>query len=123
MGAAPSAVPTGNPGNQVAALAKVREAYKILEQTLPSFQMGTELHSKVLNLMNQMVKLAPPSSEIPGMAQTTLGGLQQAAQKDAGMQALQRAQGSPATAGAGAGAGAAPPQGVPAPAMPPSLAA
>jgi hypothetical protein len=122
MGSAPTAVPTGNAGQMAGALAKVREALRILEKTLPDLQHGSEPYNKVLQTIQSLSKVAPASAEIPGVQKSAAQGLMQDAQKTGMMDMLNR---SMSPAGASAGAGGAPPGGgrPPAPAMPPSLAA
>jgi hypothetical protein len=127
MGAAPSAVPTGNPGQNAAGLSQVRAAIDILTKALPSLHSGSEPWKAVMNAMTSLGKFVPPSAEVPGVQRTTAQGLAQDANKNAMMDMVNKSL-SPTGASAGAG-GAPPPSGPPAPAappqpqMPPSLAA
>ena len=121
MGAAPSAVPGASPGLQAASISQVREAIKILEKALPGLGTGTDPWKSVMNAMSSLGKIAPPSSEQPGLQKTTLQGLTSDANKNAMMDAVRGAT-SPAMASAGGG-GPGPGGLPPTPAMPPSLAA
>jgi hypothetical protein len=91
MGSSPMSVPTGSPGAQAGAMAKVREAINILQQVLPSIPLGSEPHKAIMSAISGMSKYIPPSAEVPGVQQTALRDLQ----KNAGQNAmLQQVMGS-----------------------------
>lgn len=103
--------PSASPGAAADAMAKVREAIKILEMALPQLPTGSDPYKSVLNAITSISKHVTPSAENPGVQQTALRGLQQGAEKDAGMQAVMRSLGGAgggAAGPAGAGAGAPP---------------
>lgn len=54
--AGPMAMPQGNQGNIGAALVKIKNACKMLEEALPLIPMGDELHTDVLNTLKQLSK-------------------------------------------------------------------
>lgn len=99
---------TGNPGEAAAAIMKVREAIKILQQALPAVPVGTDIHKSLLKAITDLSKVAPQAEASPGTQQTTFRDLQAQAQQTAPMMALMRALGSKAPGMAGAGAGAQP---------------
>ena len=107
MGSGPISMPTGNPGQQANALAKVREAIKMLEGALPNIPTGSEPYKAVLDAITKISKHVAPSAEVPGVQQTALRDLGQQAQQSAMMQSLMRSL-SPTPAGGNA-PGAAPP--------------
>jgi len=49
-------MPQGNQGNIGAALVKVKNACKLLEEALPLVPMGDELHTDILNTLKQLSK-------------------------------------------------------------------
>lgn len=55
-GAKPPMAPPGNLGNAAAGLGKLGVALKALEDALPTIPMGTELHTKVLNITKDLSK-------------------------------------------------------------------
>lgn len=110
MGSGPMSVPSGSPGTNAGAMAKVREAINILQAALPEFPPGSDPHKAVLNAISSISKYVPPSSEVPGVQQTALRDLQQNAGKN---QMLQQVMSSLGGANAGGGAPqASPPQAV-----------
>lgn len=109
MGASPVSVPSGNPGSAASALAQVREAYKLLEQSLPTLPTGSEPHKAVLSTLNSLAKIVPASAEVPGVQQTQLRNLQQSAGQNAQLTQLMRSLGGDKAAGSSPAApGAAP---------------
>ena len=107
MGASPISVPSGSPGANAGAMAKVREAVKILQQALPELPPGSDPHKAVLNAISSISKYVGPTNEVPGIQQTALRDLQQNAGKNAMLQQVMSSLGG-GQAGQGAGAGAAP---------------
>ena len=107
MGSSPISVPTGSPGTNAGAMAKVREAVNILQQALPDFPAGSEPHSKILSAIQSISKVVPPSAEVPGVQQTALRDLQQNAGQNAMLKQVMSSLGG-GNAGGG-GAAAAPP--------------
>src|SRR5215471_6515846 len=101
MGASPISVPTGSPGSNAGAMAKVREAINILQAALPELGAGTEPYKAVLNSLQSLNKYVSPSAEVPGIQQTALKDLQSQAQKSAMMRQVMNSLG-------GAGAGGSP---------------
>lgn len=99
---------TGNPGEAAAAIMKVREAVKILQNALPACPIGTDIHKSVLKAITELSKAAPQAEATPGTQQTAFRDLQANAQQQAPMMALMRAIGQKAPGVAGASAGAAP---------------
>src|ERR1700677_1488057 len=55
VGAAVS--PQANPGNQMAALQKVKLASAALQEALPALPMGSEMHAKLLKIVTDLAKL------------------------------------------------------------------
>ena len=107
MGSSPISVPTGSPGTNAGAMAKVREAVNILQQALPDFPAGSEPHPKILSAIQSISKVVPPSAEVPGVQQTALRDLQQNAGQNAMLKQVMSSLGG-GNAGGG-GAAAAPP--------------
>jgi hypothetical protein len=83
-------------------MAQVRQALKILEQTIPAIGADSEEGKDLLNIVTKLAKLAPANQAASGVEGTALQDLQRRAQQQAPMLALQRQQ-------PGAGAGAPPP--------------
>jgi hypothetical protein len=116
-------VPSGSPGANADGLAQVREAYKLLNDVLPKLPIGSDPYNKVSQIIQQLVKLAPPGSEVPGVQATQMRNVMQNAGKNAMLQHVLASMGggAPSSGGANAGAGmpGAPPMGAGAPpAMP-----
>jgi hypothetical protein len=107
MGASPVGVPSGNPGAQAAAMAKIASAIKILEQALPTLPTGSDPYKSVLSAIQSISKHVNPSDATPGVDQTALRGLQQDAARSGPLQSLMRSLGGGQSAGA-AGGGAMP---------------
>lgn len=105
MGASPVGVPTGSPGKNANALAKIREYVKGLSAELANLDPGSDEYKAVYDSLGKLNKAIPPSAEVPGIQQQALRGLGQEAQQSAAMQALMRNMG-----GAGAGGGPQSPQ-------------
>jgi hypothetical protein len=103
MGAGPISVPSASPGAQAAAMAKVREAIKILIGALPELPIGSDPFKTVQSSIQGLSKHVSPGEEVPGMQQTALRDLQQGAGKNAALEAVMRSLGSP-----GGGAGSVP---------------
>ena len=108
----PISVPSGSPGANADGLAQVREAYKLLNDALPKLPIGSEPYNQVSSIIRQLVKLAPPGSEVPGVQQTQMRNVMQNAGKNA---MLQQVLGSLGGANAGAAAPGMPPAGAGAP--------
>ncbi len=115
MGSSPVESPSGNPGKSANALAKAREAIKLLEAVLPELPTGSEPYKAVLSSIQGLSKHISPSDEVPGIQQTALRDLQQNAGKSAMMQQVMNSMGG--AAGGAPGGGAAPPPGAGAPQM------
>ena len=118
IGSAPISVPSGSPGANADGLSLVREAYNLLNAALPKLPVGSDPYTQVSNVIRQLVKIAPPSSEVPGVQQTQLRNVMQNAGRNAMLQQVLASLGGSsggANAGAGAGPGGPPPgAGVPA---------
>ena len=112
IGSSPISVPSGSPGAAADGLSQVREAYKLLNEALPKLPIGSDPYNKVSNIIQQLVKLAPPGSEQPGAQQNALRNVMQNAGKNA---MLQQVLGSLGGANAGAAAPGMPPAGAGAP--------
>lgn len=93
MGASPVGAPTGNPGKTANALAKVREALKILTAALPELDPGTEPYKATFDAIGKISKHVSPSDEVPGVQKTALRDLSQQAQQSSMMQSLMRSMG------------------------------
>lgn len=115
MGSSPMAVPTGSPGAQAGAMAKVREAINILQQVLPAIPLGTEPHKAIMSAIQGLTKYIPPTAEVPGVQQTALRDLQQSAGQNAMLQQVMRSLGAGGAQQQGGGspamAASPPPQG------------
>lgn len=114
----PASPPTGNPGLAATAMAKVREAIRILEKALPELPVGSPQHESCVKAITGLSKAYPTSDEMPGIQNSTLMGLQRDAKEGAQMRQLQQMMG----AGGGGAPGGAPP-GLPgmAPGGPPGM--
>lgn len=97
MGSSPAAMHSGNPGAQANAIAKLREAIKLIELALPD--LPPEEKGEVAKCISILSKKFPDSEASPGIQQTALRDLAQKAQQQQMMQALMRQQPQP---GAGA---------------------
>ena len=51
-GAGPMTVPQGNPGNALAAAAKMKSAVTLLQEALPALPMGSEIHTDILKAVS-----------------------------------------------------------------------
>lgn len=70
--AGPITVPQANQGNITAAIAKIQNAMKMLEESLPMIPMGSPLHTEVLNTIKGMSKQMKNASENPQLQQASL---------------------------------------------------
>lgn len=64
-------MPQHNPGNAAAAVMKVRNAVKLLEDALPDIPMGSPLHTKALGIIKTILEAIPeedPNTSGPQMA-------------------------------------------------------
>ena len=113
MGSSPISVPSGSPGSQAGAMAKVREAINILQAALPEFPPGSDPHKALLTAISSISKHIAPSAEVPGVQQTALRDLQSQAGKSAMLQQVMQSLGG-AKAGPGGGGAEPPPPGMPA---------
>ncbi len=109
----PASPPTGNPGEMVAAMAKVREAVRIMEKALPGLQVGSKPYEAVVESIRKISKEIPATEAMPGITNATLMGLQRDAREGAQQQALMRAMGQ----GGGGMPGASPAMASPPPGM------
>lgn len=107
MGNSPAAVASGNPGANAGAVAKIREAIKIISQALPELPVGSSMQMAVSKAVTTLSKEFPESEAAPGVQQTALRDLAGQAQKQAVLRALMRQQ------QAGGQGGEAPPGGAP----------
>lgn len=64
-------VPQANQGNITAAITKVRNAMKMMEEALPLIPMGQELHSDILTALKNFSKHIKQDAN-PGMDQASL---------------------------------------------------
>lgn len=94
--------PSPNPGLMADSLSKVGIAVQTLQQALPGLPIGDEAQKAVLDAITKLSKIAPPSSQVPGVQATQLQGLTKQAQEGAMLQALMRVLQAPAGGGAGA---------------------
>jgi len=117
----PASAPSGNPGLEADALAKVRGAASILEQALPNLPFGSDSHKAVLSAIQGLSKVAPASQMPPGVQNSMLQGLQKDVQQNAMLQQLQRFMAQQKQAGMPSQGG--PPQGggMPPGGAPPSM--
>jgi len=90
-------------------MAQLREAINILNNTISSLPVGSELHSAVMAAITQLNKKIPPTAEVPGVQQTALRDLQQNAQKNAMLQQVMSSLGAGGAQPGGAGPVAGPP--------------
>ncbi len=89
----PASAPTPDAGAQAQALSQVRTAVQMLQEVLPALQLGSDPHKAVLKAVTDLSKIAPPSSEVPGIQMSQLQKLQQSAQQSAPLQQLAQAMG------------------------------
>jgi hypothetical protein len=92
-----------------AAMAKVREAVRIMEKALPGLQVGSKPYEAVVEALRKISKEIPATEEMPGITNATLMGLQRDAREGSQMQALMRAMAAKQQAGGGGMPGQAPP--------------
>jgi hypothetical protein len=110
MGNSPAAVASGNPGANAGAVAKIREAVKIISQALPELPVGSSMQMAVSKAVTALSKEFPESEAAPGMQQTALRDLAAQAQKQQVLRALMRQQQMSQSSGAPEGAPAEQPQ-------------
>jgi hypothetical protein len=103
MGASPVGVPSGNPGAQAAAMAKIASAIRILEQALPTLPTGSDPYKSVLSAIQAISKHVNPGDATPGVDQTAMRGVMQEASRSAPFQSLMRSLGGGPSAGAAGG--------------------
>lgn len=72
----------------------VGSAVEMLTQALQFLPVGDEMQKGVIDAIQKLSKMAPPSGQVPGVQATQLQGLQQQAEQNQVLQALQRAMGS-----------------------------
>lgn len=65
-------VPQANQGNMNAALIKVRNAAKMLEEALPLIPMGNDLHTEILNTVKGLAKHLKKGDENPQLEQQSM---------------------------------------------------
>ena len=58
-GAGPVSPPQGNPGNSMAAMAKVKSALVLLQEALPAIPMGSDFHTDILKVVAMLAKSVP----------------------------------------------------------------
>jgi hypothetical protein len=104
MGGAPGAPsPAGSPmsqpspaqGNQVAAMAKVRQATKLLEEALPDLGSESPVGKAVLTAIKSLASKAPQNTTTANADNAVMRDLAAKAKQQAPFMALQRAQGKP----------------------------
>lgn len=93
MGSSPVESPSGSPGKSANAMAKVREAVKLLETALADLPTGSDPYKAVINSIQSISRHVSPSEEVPGVQQTALRDLQQGAGKNAMLQQVMRSMG------------------------------
>jgi len=87
--------PTPNPGDMAQGMTMVGSAVQMLQQALQFFPIGDDMQKAVIDSIQKLSKMAPPSAQVPGVQATNLTGLTEQAQKNAIMLALQRAMSGP----------------------------
>ena len=85
----PASPPTQNPGQQGAALAKLREAVHLIELSLPDLENGSDPYKAAVDSLKTLSKALPASQEVPGVQKTALMELAQRAQQSGVLQQLQ----------------------------------
>lgn len=90
MGSSPAAMQSGNPGAAANAVAKVREAIKLLSIALPEVPM--EDKADLAKCISTLSKKFTEAEAAPGVQQTALRDLAQQAQQQQMMQGLMRQQ-------------------------------
>lgn len=93
--------PTPSPGAKATALAKVRQATKLLETVVPELGADSEEGKEVLSVLMKLTKMAPPSEAASGIDATALKDLQRRAQQMAPLLQMQGGGGPQAQPGAG----------------------
>ena len=86
----PAASPSGNPGMEADALAKVRGAAQILEQALPNLPFGSDSHKAVLSAIQGLSKVAPASQMPHGVQTSMIQGMAKDVQQNAMLQQLRQ---------------------------------
>ena len=86
----PVANPQANPGNQAAAMQKLKVALAALQEALPAIPMGSELHTKVLKVTTDLSKELQSTHDDPQSQIQALMQMIRAAPQQAQMQQLAR---------------------------------
>lgn len=82
--------PTADPGSMANSISQIGAAVQMLTQALQGLPMGDDTQKAVIDAIQKLSKIAPPSAQVPGVQVTQLQGLAQAAQQDQMMQAVLR---------------------------------
>ena len=85
-------MPQPNPGNQSAALSKVKVAVQALQEALPSIPLGTPVHEDVMNSIKSLAKHFEKDAESPALSMQALVQMARAAGQHNQMAALSRMQ-------------------------------
>jgi hypothetical protein len=88
-------MPQPNPGNQAAAMQKVKVAVQALQEALPSIPLGTPTHEAVMNSVKSLGKLFEKDAESPALSMQSLVQMARAAGQNNQMSALSRMQPQP----------------------------
>ena len=85
-------MPQPNPGNQAAAMSKVKVAVQALQDALPSIPLGTPLHDVVLNSVKALSKHFEKDAESPALSMQSLVQMARSSGQNNQMAALSRMQ-------------------------------
>ena len=85
-------LPQPNPGNQAAALQKIKVAVQALQEALPSIPLGTPTHDSVMNAIKSLSKNFERAAESPALSMQSLVQMARAAGQNNQMSALSRLQ-------------------------------
>jgi len=88
--AGPGTMPSGNQGNQAAAMMAVRNAVKMLEQALPMIPMGSPLHEKIHKVALDLSKEMSQGEANPALQLQSLVQMMRSASQQQPMNALSK---------------------------------
>lgn len=86
----PASPPTPNPGIMANSLSMVGNAVQMLQKALQDIPIGSEEQKAVIDSIQKLSKIAPPSAQVPGVQANNLRGLEQEATEGAMLSALLR---------------------------------
>jgi sRNA-binding carbon storage regulator CsrA len=107
----PHTIPQSNPGNVMQAMQKLAVAAKMVGEALPMIPIGEEIHTKVMKVNSDLVKILGEAKDQMNQIQTLMQQIKAAQQHAAGPAGLQQAM--PPPGGSPSGPAMPPPGGAP----------